>query len=478
MVVNSINFFLFFLVVFFVYYFILKEKTKLQNYLLLIASYFFYGLANWKTLPILFISTIITYYLAIGIEKYNEKDEKKASILTTVGVCFGVGLLLYFKYLNFFIDSFIQLFNIIGLHCNKIIFSIILPIGISFFTFKLISYLLEVHRRKMGSVRDFVAFATYVSFFPTILSGPIDRPNKFIPQLKAKRAFNFDLAINGCNQIAWGMFMKMCIADRIAIYNDAVFNNISHHNGFTVLVATLLYPIQMYTDFAGYSDMAIGVGKLLGFNVALNFNYPFFGRNIAEYWRNWHISLTGWLTDYVFMPLNIKFRNIGKWGPELAILITFVLIGMWHKASWTFALFGLYHGLLYIPLMLSGKFFKKKTLVLNKWRMPHIDDIRKMLQTYLLVAIGLIIFRSSSLNDILININALFSRWGGLFVDYVTIGFIAIGLVILFIHDTHKAFNSFPALSKIPLVVSTSFYIIMIILIGVFGGDQFIYFQF
>ncbi len=478
MIVNSTSFLIFFLAVFFIYYFILKEKTKLQNLLLLIASYFFYGFANWKTLPILLIATLITYYLALKIGKYNQKSEKKASALTTIGVCLGIGLLLYFKYLNFFIDSFVELFNAIGLHCNGITLNIILPIGISFFTFKLISYLLDVHRKKIEPVTNFVTFATYVSFFPTILSGPIDRPSIFLPQLQNKRPFDFQLATEGCNQIAWGMFLKMCIADRIAIYNDAIFNNISHHNGLSVLVATLLYPIQMYTDFAGYSDMAIGVGKILGFKVAKNFNYPFFSRNIAEYWRNWHISLTGWLTDYVFMPLNIKFRDMGKWGSELAILITFILIGMWHNAYWTFALFGLYHGLLYIPLMLSGSFFKKKKLKLNKLRLPNFPDVRRMIQTYLLVTIGLIIFRATSINDIATTINALCSKWGKIFIDFSTVGFIIIGITILLIHDMHKAFNIFPKLSKTPLIVSTSLYIIMIILMGVFGGDQFIYFQF
>lgn len=456
----------------------MNGKTKVQNILLLVSSYLFYGVTSLKALPILLIATTIAYAFGIEINKYNNINNKRASFLTTLGVCLGVGMLFYFKYLNFFIDSFRNLFNAFGLHCDKITLNIILPVGISFFTFKLMSYLIEIHRGKMKPVTNFVTFATYVAFFPTILSGPIDRPNGFIPQLDKQRIFDYKLALLGCEQIAWGMFMKMCVADRIAIYNDAIFNNIPHHNGLTVLVATLLYPIQLYADFGGYSDMAIGVGKLLGFNVTKNFDYPFFGRNIAEYWRKWHISLTGWLTDYVFMPLNIKFRGIGKYGSELAILITFILIGMWHNAHWNYALFGLYQGFLYLPLMFSGKFFKKKKIKLNKWNLPNVKDVGNMSLTYLLVTCGLIIFRTASINDLGITLNAIFSRWGMIFIDITSIGFIIVGLIIMLIHDLHKAFNFSPKLSEVPVILSTSFYAFLIVLMGVFGGDQFIYFQF
>lgn len=478
MIVNSVNFLLFFLVIFFVYYFLVKGKAKAQNGLLLVGSYFFYGVANWKMIPLLFFSTVAFYYIGKAIHLNNVRNERKASGWTTLGTCLGIGILIYFKYLNFFIESFIDLFTAIGFHCNSVSFKIILPVGISFFTFKLIGYILDVRHQKMDACDDFIAFATYISFFPTLLSGPIDRANKFIPQLQEKRAFNYDLAVEGCMQIIWGMFLKMCIADRTSIYVNAIFDNAAHHNGLSVSIAMLLYPLQMYADFSGYSDMAIGVGKLLGLKVAQNFNYPFFGRNIAEYWRNWHMSLTSWLTDYVFMPLNIKFRDWGKWGSELAILITFVLIGMWHGALWTFALFGLYHGLLYIPLMLSGDFFKRKNLKLNAHHFPGWKDVSKMMWTYLLVALGLIIFRSTSLSDVTLVLGQICSAWGMPFLDPNTIGLMMIGFVFLFFHDTHAAFKAFPWMDKIPNVCVASFYIILIIIMGVFDGNQFIYFQF
>ena len=478
MVVNSLIFFYFFLVVFFLYYFVFGNKVKQQNWLLLLSSYFFYGIASINAIPIVLIATVIIYYFGIIIAKYNNSNRKKASIVTSIGICLGIGLLFYFKYLNFFIDSFVIFFNSIGLHSDHYTFNIILPIGISFFTFKLMSYLIEIHRKKMKPITNFIVFATYVVFFPTILSGPIDRPNKFIPQLLQKRTFNYELAKEGLKLIFWGMLMKMCIADRIAIYNNAVFNNITHHNGFTILIVTLFYPIQTYADFAGYSDMAIGVGKLLGFDIMKNFDCPFFSRNIAEYWRKWHMTLTGWLTDYVFMPLNIKFRNMGSWGSELAILITFVLIGLWHGASWTFVLFGLYHGLLYIPLILSGRFFKNKKIKVGKWRLPNINNVPQMLLTYILVAFGLIIFKSLTMSSLINILSGLFSTWGSLFIDYTSLCFIIMGIIILLIHDLHKAFNFLPFLSKVPTILSVVFYIFIIIIAGVFGDEQFIYFQF
>ncbi|WP_162510555.1 MBOAT family O-acyltransferase [Treponema endosymbiont of Eucomonympha sp.] len=319
--------------------------------------------------------------------------------MTTLGVCLGIGLLLYFKYLNFFITSFSDLFSAIGLHTNWSTFNIIMPVGISFFTFKLISYVLEIYRQRMEPVTDIVAFAAYAAFFPTMMAGPIDRPKCLCSQLQTKHTFDYSLAVDGCRQILWGMFKKMVIADNVAVVVDRAWNNIPEMSGINLVIAVFLYTIQLYADFSGYSDMAIGVGKLLGFRITKNFNYPFFARNIAEFWRNWHISLTSWLTDYVFMPLNIKFRNWGKWGTICAIIINFVLVGFWHGANWTFGVFGLYHGLLYIPLILSGAFAKKNKLTVTKWGLPSPKDFAGMLVTFVLVTFGNIIFRAGSIGQ-------------------------------------------------------------------------------
>ena len=259
MIFNSFSFLVFFLVIFFLYYFPLKEKTKAQNWLLLLASYFFYGYADWRMIPLLLVGTAIFYFLGIVIQK---STEKKASLLTTLGVFLGVGLLLYFKYLNFFIESFAELFNGIGLKTNSNTFNIILPLGISFFTFRLISYVIEVHRGKIEATRDFVSFATYIAFFPTILSGPIDRPNSFIPQLQTKRSFDYDLVVDGCRQILWGLFQKLVIADSLAGFINGVWGDISNQSGSTLLIMAILYSFQMYT-WVGNSSIAKTIYKII-----------------------------------------------------------------------------------------------------------------------------------------------------------------------------------------------------------------------
>jgi len=394
MVFNSIPFVLFFVVVFFVYWMLLKRNTKAQNVFLLVASYFFYGYADWKMLPLLMVSTVVFYLLGIGIGR--AKTEKAASWLKVLGVVLGVGLLFYFKYLNFFISSFSDLFESMGLHTNWHTFNIIMPLGVSFFTFRLISYVLDIHNDEIEPTKDVVDFATYVAFFPCILSGPIDRP-KFINQLKQKREFNYDHAVDGMRQILWGLFKKIVVADNCAVFVDKVFTTYTEQSGSSLLLAAVFCAFQVYADFSGYSDMAIGVGKLLGFSITRNFNNPFFALNMADFWRRWHISLTSWLTDYVFTPLSFQFRRWGKAGMILAIIINMVLVGMWHGANWTFAAYGLYHGLLFVPLVFSGAFMKKTKITTNRFGLPIVKDVSKMLLTFTLVVVGLIIFRSDSL---------------------------------------------------------------------------------
>jgi D-alanyl-lipoteichoic acid acyltransferase DltB (MBOAT superfamily) len=399
MTIPSLSFLLFFSLVFLLYHFLLKEKTKAQNILLLLASYVFYGIVNWKMIPLLLVATIVFYGLGILIEKYHKGSPGKATLFTGFGVCLGVGLLLYFKYFNFFITSFSDLFSALGIHTNWHTFNIIMPLGVSFFTFKLISYIIEVHERVMKPVKDISAFAVYIAFFPTIMAGPIDRPNIFIPQLHTKRIFNYDMAVDGCRQILWGMFKKLVIADNVATLVDSTWANIGTSSGGNLAIAVFLYSIQLYTDFSGYSDMAIGISKLLGFRIARNFNYPFFGRNIVEFWRNWHMSLTSWLTDYVFTPLYEKFIKTGKFGIIIAIVINFALVGLWHEANLTWLLFGLLQGILFIPLIISGSFMKTKKYKPNKYGLPQLKDFLGMLGTFILFSLCLIIIRAENIGQ-------------------------------------------------------------------------------
>ena len=390
------RFLLFFVVVFFSYWILQKKGTKIQNAFLLVASYFFYGYANWKMLPLIVIPTIVFYFLGIGIGM--SKTEKCASWLTVLGVVMGVVMLLYFKYLGFFISSFSSLFESMGLHTNWHAFNIIMPLGISYFSFKLISYVVEIHRDEIEPTLNFVDFATYIAFFPCIVSGPIDRP-QFISQLEHERKFNYGQAVDGMRQILWGLFKKIVVADSCAIFVDMVFSTYTDQSGSSLLLAAIFYTFQVYADFSGYSDMAIGVGKLLGFNITRNFNYPFFAMNVADFWRRWHISLTSWMTDYVFMPLNFRFRDWGRMGMILAIVINMVLVGMWHGANWTFAVYGLYHGLLFIPLVVSGAFMKKAKIETNRFGLPVARDAGRMLLTFMLIVVGMIIFRVDSIRQ-------------------------------------------------------------------------------
>lgn len=406
MAINTIPFLLFFLIVFFLYWGIKPLSEKIhsnwnaatsQNVILLIASYFFYGYTSLTMLPLFIGVTIVFYFLGLGIEKYE--DTKKADWLMGGGVVLGVGLLLYFKYTNFFIGAFTDLLTACGLQCNPHTFNIIVPLGISYFVFRLLSYLIEIHRGMMSASKDFVAFATYVAFFPCMLSGPIDRPDKFLPQITKNREFTRPLAVDGLRQILWGMFKKVAVADTIAIFVDAQLapSQITHVSGSTMIFVILAYTFQIYADFSGYSDMAIGVSKLLGLQVARNFRYPFFALNIADFWHRWHMSLTSWMTDYVYMPLNYAFRKQKKIGVISAVIINFIVVGIWHGANWNYLIYGFYHGLLFVPLIFLGTMNASMTIQTNQLGLPIIKDFGRMVLTFILIALGMIIFRSTDI---------------------------------------------------------------------------------
>lgn len=477
MLFTSFNFFIFFVAVFLLYWFLGKGRGQIQNIILFVASYVFYGIADWRMIPLLLVATVAFYFLGIAIEK---ADDKKSSALTTLGVVLGVGMLLYFKYFNFFIQSFSDLFNSFGLHTNWHTFKIILPLGLSYYTFKLISYVVEIHRGKMGTCHDWLVFADYVAFFPTITAGPIDRPNIFIPQIEKTRVFDYSYAVDGCRQILWGLFKKIVIADSLSSTIDSLWNDSS---GVNLVIAALLYTFQMYNDFSGYSDMAIGIGKLLGLRIAKNFNYPFFATNISEFWRRWHISLTGWLTDYVFMPLNIKFRNLGYFGIILAIIINMVLVGMWHGANWTYAVFGLYQGLLFIPIILSGNLGKKQKLKLNRFGMPKVLDALKMFGIVMLYTIGAIMFRSDSVSSAFSFFERIFT-YSSVIIDQnmiVTSLFIVLVIVIEWIqrNKEHGLCIEGKGIFRHGWVRFILYLVIILVTLSFAGEEQqFIYFQY
>lgn len=392
MVFNSIPFILFFSAFFLLYWLVLNKNLKVQNLLLLLGSYFFYAWTDWRLLSFLIVISGLNYFLGLKIE--SATNEKTKRIFLYIGLIQGLGGLLFFKYYNFFVRSFNEAFHSIGISLGLTTLQLIVPLGISFFTFRTISYLLDIDKGKVTACKDWLVFFNYVAFFPSILSGPIDKAKTFIPQLEIKREFQYQNAVDGLRQMLWGLFKKVVIANNCAVITNDVFAHYQSLPASSLVIGMFLYTIQIYADFSGYSDMAIGVARLLGFNITKNFDFPFFAQNIADFWRRWHISLTSWLTEYVFTPLSIFFRDYANNGLILAIIINFTLIGIWHGANWTYILFGFLHGLYYIPLILKGTMNKKKKLANT-----GLKEVFNMLKTFTLVMLTFVIFKATSITE-------------------------------------------------------------------------------
>jgi len=364
--------------------------------LILASSYFFYCCSDWKLLSLLLLSSIVNFMLGKQIAETD--DETKKGRLTTLGVIFGVGLLFYFKYLNFFVDSFSNLLSTIGFNTSTHTLSIILPLGLSFYTFKTISYLLDLNAEKIDPIKDWVVFFAYVSYFPTIVAGPIDRASSFAPQLENKRVFDYKNATIGLRQILWGLFKKLVIADNCVDITNNLFDNYLKLPGSSLVLGGFVYIVEIYADFSGYSDMAIGFSRLLGISVTKNFNFPFFSQNTSEFWRRWHISLTSWMTEYVYTPLTFAFRSWGKWGLFLAIVINFVLVGLWHGASLNFILFGFLHGCYFMPLVIKGT-VNKNPVVNSNSLVSSIKRLTNRIGTFLLIMFTAMILRANSVSE-------------------------------------------------------------------------------
>ena len=483
MVFNSLPFVLFFLIFFFLYWFAFKGNYKLQNILVLGGSYFFYGWWDWRFLFLLIGVSALNFLLGIYIDKTESTARKKW--LLYIGLLQGIGGLFVFKYFNFFVTSFIDAFAAINISLSIHTIRIILPLGISFYTFRTISYLLDVDRGKIKPCTDWVVFFSYVSFFPSLISGPIDRAGLLIPQLQKKREFDYEQAVDGFRQILWGLFKKLVVADNCATFTNEIFGNFESLPASSLLLGLFFYTIQIYADFSGYSDMAIGFARLIGFNITKNFDFPFFSQNIAEFWQRWHISLTSWLTDYVFTPLSIQFRDLGNRGLILAIMINFLIIGIWHGANWTFVLFGLLHGAYYIPLILRGKIFKKKKSMKGKL-VPSFTEFRNMVGVFLMAMVGFVIFRAD-------NISEAFGFYGKLFSSsmfsvpvisnrsgaVITMLFIIILFVIEWLGKSNEyAIGDIGTRFSKP--VRWGIYYLLVVTIFFFAatGKEFIYFQF
>lgn len=386
MVFNSIQFALFLPIVFAIYW-LLKKNLKLQNLFVVIASYVFYGWWDWRFLFLIAFTSFCSWGSGALIDKSRELKAKRSKFWLTANIILNLGILGVFKYYDFFVSSFADLFSIDASHH---LLNIILPVGISFYTFQALSYSIDVYRNKIEPTRDPIAFFAYVAFFPQLVAGPIERATNLLPQFQKARTFDYTEAVEGCRRILWGLFKKMVIADNCAVYVDSVWKDYASQSGSTLVLAAILFAFQIYGDFSGYSDIAIGTAKLFGINLRDNFLTPYFSRNVAEFWKRWHISLNTWFVDYVYIPLGGSRE--GRWHTIRNTFVIFLLSGLWHGANWTYVGWGVYHALLFVPLIGLG--LTKKYRDTATWR-----QLPQMLLTFALVVIGWIIFRAPSIAD-------------------------------------------------------------------------------
>ena len=395
MLFNSLDFAVFLPIVFILYWFITDKNLKLQNFLVLIASYVFYGWWDWRFLSLIIFSTLVDF--SIGRRLGIEEDDRRRKYLLWTSVAVNLGFLGFFKYYNFFLENFIEAFSFFGYSIQANTLNIILPVGISFYTFQTMSYTIDVYRRKLEPTQDIIAFGAFVSFFPQLVAGPIERATNLLPQFYRKRTFTYEQGADGMRQILWGLFKKVVIADNCAEYANLIFNNYEDYNGATLILGAIFFTFQIYGDFSGYSDIAIGTSKLFGFSLMQNFATPYFSRDIAEFWRRWHISLSTWFRDYLYIPLGGSRGS--KWQQVRNVFIIFIVSGFWHGANWTFILWGALNAIYFLPLLLLNKNRTHVTSVVAEGKLlPSIKELIQIGITFSLTVFAWIFFRAESLS--------------------------------------------------------------------------------
>ena len=477
MLFNSLEFLVFLPICFVVYWFVLQKKLNLQNAFMLIASYFFYGWWDYRFLALIAFSTLVDYLLGYFLSKQEEPSRRKG--LLAISLIVNLGLLGFFKYYNFFVISWIEAWDAIGVEMHASTLKIILPVGISFYTFQTLSYIIDVYRKEVTPEKNFINFAAYVAFFPQLVAGPIERAKNLLPQFSRKRIFNEQQAISGIHLILWGLFKKVVIADSCAIYVNSIFDNYHEHNSLTLALGAVYFAFQIYGDFSGYSDIAIGTARLLGFDLMRNFNLPYFSRDIAEFWRRWHISLSTWFRDYVYIPLGGS--RVNKWKQLRNVFIIFLVSGFWHGANWTFIFWGALQACFFIPLLLAKKNRINLDQVAFSSNLPSFVELGQMLLTFVVTTVAWIFFRADSLSMAFDYCKKLFTN-GQFLVTYQEIERYSIELLgILFILIL---FEWLHRKEEHPFVGRFRFFkiaaiILLLLTLGVYSDHQdFIYFQF
>ena len=480
MLFNSIDFAIFLPIVFLLYWFVANKHHKLQNLLIVAASYLFYGWWDYRFLSLILFSTIIDF--SVGLRLAKEENISKRKILLWTSILANLGFLGFFKYYNFFLDNFISAFSFFGAEITPNSLNIILPVGISFYTFQTLSYTIDIYKRKFEPTKDFIAFGAFVSFFPQLVAGPIERATNLLPQFYTKRNFDYAKAVDGMRQILWGLFKKIVIADTCAEFANLIFNNSADYPGSTLVLGALFFTFQIYGDFSGYSDIAIGTARLFGFNIMQNFAFPYFSRDIAEFWRRWHISLSTWFRDYLYIPLGgsrgstwMKIRNV---------FIIFLVSGFWHGANWTFIIWGALNAVYFLPLMLFNKNRVNTDIVAQGKFLPSIKEFFNMAVTFCLIIFSWIFFRAENLTHAVEYISEIFSSTLISIPRIMIMNGTQIVLMLFFVLIEWIGRENKYAIEKLGLKWKRSYrwamYLIFAMMIVIFSDSQqeFIYFQF
>lgn len=482
MLFNSIDFAVFLPVVFVLYWSLNDRSLKLQNLFIVAASYTFYGWWDWRYLGLVIISTVVGYGSGQGIAR--ARDRRTRDVWLVVSIVVNLGLLVFFKYFSFFVESFSAAFTFLGGEIDVRSLRVVLPIGISFYTFQTLSYSIDVYRRRIEPASDYAAFSAFHSFFPQLVAGPIERATTLLPQFYVRRRFEYAEAVDGLRQILWGMFKKVVIADSCAQYANTIFNGSSQYSGSTLLLGALFFTFQIYGDFSGYSDIALGTAKLFGFRLMQNFAFPYFSRDIAEFWRRWHISLSTWFRDYLYIPLGGSRGS--TWMTVRNVFIIFLVSGLWHGANWTFLIWGALHALYYLPVLLLRKNRDNLGVVARGKLLPSPGELGAMAATFSLTVLAWIFFRAESVSHALGYVAGIFSPSLLTVPDFPgdSAAPAVIGLVTGFMLIEWLGREGRYAIERVGFgwgrPLRWGFYYLIILLIAGYSGagQQFIYFQF
>jgi alginate O-acetyltransferase complex protein AlgI len=478
MLFNSLEFLIFFPIVFVLYWFVFQKNKVSRNVFILLVSYFFYGWWDWRFLLLIAFSSTLDFFIGLNIEKSNKQSTKK--LLLYASLLVNLGLLGYFKYANFFIDSFSDLMTTIGFQANYSSLQIILPVGISFYTFQTLSYTIDIYRGNLKASKDPIAFFAFVSFFPQLVAGPIERASNLLPQFLESRNFDFEKAKDASRQILWGFFKKMVIADTCARHADFIFNNHDSLPASILILGVVYFAFQIYGDFSGYSDIAIGTARLLGFDLMINFRLPYFSRDIGEFWRRWHISLSTWFRDYLYIPLGGSRE--GKYRSLLNVIIIFTVSGFWHGANWTFVVWGFLNGIFFLPLLLLNKNRNHLDIVANNSALPSFREFFAMSSTFILVCFTWIFFRAENIIHAFAYISNIFhvSILMSPGNPNLTIQPLYLIPIMLIIEWFNRKKDHQLSIENLPLALRWGMYYILIAFIVQFAQQDvsFIYFQF